>query len=296
MRSSGFRSLIPPIPLSDPHVARQGDAPARVPARRFRTLFLSDTHLGRKGCRADRLLDFLESHDAGLIYLVGDIFDNRRRVQSNIWSPTHDAVIQNLMGKVRNGTRIVYVPGNHDAIFRRHYGVYFDCIEVVESALHTAADGKRYLVIHGDCFDVVIKHALWLSSVGGRIEDVVRGLNGALNRLRRWRGLADWSLTETILARVNHLVTRGDLFQERLATLVLRSGAEGVICGHFHSAAIHQEFGVAYVNCGDWLENCTAVAEDSAGRLQIISWKHPRTAPQPHEFSPEAEAASTPAP
>ncbi len=255
-------------------------------------MFLSDTHLGAKGCRADRLLDFLTWHDAETIYLVGDIFDNRHPLRSN-WSPAHDAVIQDLMGKVRDGARIVYVPGNHDEVFRRHYGVYFDRIEVVESALHRAADGKRYLVVHGDCFDVVIEHALWLARIGARIDGAVRALNEALNRVRRRRGLADWSLMENMLARINRLITRGDLFEQRLTALAREHAAEGVICGHFHSPTIHERFGVTYANCGDWVETCTAIAEDAGGRLQVINWKDAHMAPILHDLSSDTEAAST---
>jgi UDP-2,3-diacylglucosamine pyrophosphatase LpxH len=262
----------------------------RDPQRRFRSLFLSDTHLGAKGCRADRLLDFLRRHDAEVIYLVGDIFDNEQPIRSN-WSPVHDAVVQNLMNKVRQGGRIVYVPGNHDEAFRRHYGVYFNCIEVVERALHTAADGKRYLVVHGDCFDVVVSHARWLARIGNHVDGAVRSLNAILNKARRLCGLADWSLMEIILSHVNRLITGGERLKHGLTALARGHAASGVICGHFHRAAIHEEFGVVYANCGDWIESCTAIAEDADGHLQIINWKNPKTAPIHHEFISEAEAA-----
>jgi UDP-2,3-diacylglucosamine pyrophosphatase LpxH len=298
-QASAARSIMPRIRRVFPQAtlsleANKARAQTRDPQRRFRSLFLSDTHLGAKGCRADRLLDFLNSHDAEVIYLVGDIFDNRQPFRSN-WSPVHDAVVQNLLSKVREGQRIVYLPGNHDEVFRRHYGVYFDCIEVVERALHTAADGKRYLVLHGDCFDVVVKHLRWLSWIGGHIDGAVRSLNAVLNRGRRLCGLADWSLMEIILSRLNRLITRGDRFEHRLTALAREHAAAGVICGHLHSAAIHEEFGVVYANCGDWIDSCTAIAEDADGRLQIIGWKNPQSAPVPQEFLSEAEAASVPA-
>ena len=305
------RSIIPRITLAPPRAAglpidSEAPAQAQVPPQRFRSLFLSDTHLGAKGCRADRLLDFLTWHDAEVIYLVGDIFDNSRSRRSN-WSPVHDAIVQNLMDKARAGRRIVYVPGNHDEVFRRHYGIYFDRIEVVEQALHTAADGKRYLVLHGDCFDMVVRHARWLSAIGDHMGGVLRRSQSLLNRVRRARGLADWSFSETVLSGVNRVITRGRRFEQRLATEVREQGASGVICGHFHSATIHEEFGVIYANCGDWIESCTAIAEEADGRLQVIRWKNPQTSPRSQQFlsdaeaeaeaepEAEAEAASTPA-
>jgi UDP-2,3-diacylglucosamine pyrophosphatase LpxH len=293
------RSIIPRITLALPQDAGrplEGEAQVHTqdPPRRFRSLFLSDTHLGAKGCRADRLFDFLTWHDADVIYLVGDIFHSLRPRRSN-WSPVHDAVVQNLMNKAHVGRRIVYIPGNHDEVFRSHYGVYLNGIEVVEQALHTAADGKRYLVMHGDCFDMVVRHAPWLSTIGGHIGDALRSCGRLLNRVGRASGLADWSLSEAVLSGVNRVITRGHRFEQRLTAEAREQGATGVICGHFHSATIHEQFGVIYANCGDWIESCTAIAEEADGRLQVIRWKNPQTSLQSEEFLSDVEAASTPA-
>jgi UDP-2,3-diacylglucosamine pyrophosphatase LpxH len=287
------RSIVPRIGPVFPLAAQAALAPAQAGGRqrRFRSLFLSDTHLGAKGCRADRLLDFLNWHDAEVLYLVGDIFDNRRPLTSH-WAPVHDAIVQNLMTKIREGVQIVYVPGNHDEVFRRHYGMYFDCIEVAERALHTAADGKRYLVVHGDCFDAVAKRLRWLSRIGGYIDDIVLGMDGVLNRVRRLCGLADWPLMEKFLSCVNRVITRGELFGHRLAALAREHGAEGIVCGHFHRAALHEDFGVVYANCGDWIESCTAIAEDADGSLQVIDWRNTEAALVTEQLSSEAEAAS----
>lgn len=288
-RVSSSESSVPQIGSASPKAALPPTADrkhgqASDSPRRFRSLFLSDTHLGAKGCRADRLLDFLTRHDADMIYLVGDIFDSWQTFQPR-WSPVHDAVLQNLMGKVRKGGRIVYVPGNHDRVLPRHHGVYFDSVEVVERVLHTAADGTRYLIVHGDCFDVVSTHAPWLSRIGGHVDRAMRAADTVLNRVTRFLGLTDWSLLEKMLSRVNRMITRGDLFGRRLATMAREHAAAGVICGHFHSAAIHREFGVLYANCGDWLENCTAIAEDDHGRLHLIAWKGSSPVTNPCEFS-----------
>jgi UDP-2,3-diacylglucosamine pyrophosphatase LpxH len=249
--------------------------------RRFRSLFISDIHLGAKGCRADRLLDFLSCHDAEVIYLVGDIFDNQQRIQCN-WSADHDAIVQNLITKVKKGQRIVYIPGNHDQLPRRQYGKYFGCIDVIDRFLHTAADGKRFLVIHGDCFDMIVQHAKWLASIGRLVDRVVRALNELLNKARRSRGLLDWCFMDAIIPRVNRLITQGDLFESRVASLVHEHAADGVICGHFHSAEIHQKFGIVYANCGDWIDSCTAIAENADGELQVISSKTQYAPPKIH--------------
>jgi len=298
VQAPAARSIIPRITLlpraASVSIESEAQTQTQDPPRRFRSLFLSDTHLGAKGCRADRLFDFLTWHDAEVIYLVGDIFHSLRPRRSN-WSPVHDAIVQNLMNKAHAGRRIVYIPGNHDEVFRSHYGVYLDRIEVVEQALHTTADGKRYLVVHGDCFDIFVRHAPWLSSIGGHLGGALRSCGWLLNRVGRASGLADWSLSEAVLSGVNRVVTRGRRFEQRLTAEARERGATGVICGHFHSATIHEEFGVIYANCGDWIESCTAIAEEADGRLQVITWRDPQTSPRSQEFLSDVEAASTPA-
>ena len=244
--------------------------PPWLPQRRYRSLFLSDVHLGAHGCRTDRVLEFLQRNDAEVIYLVGDIFDGWRPIRAK-WSELHDAVVQTLMARSRAGTRIVYVPGNHDEFFRRHYGIYFDRIEVVEEATHIAADGRRYLVTHGDCCDVFAGRRR-LSRIGSHLDGFVRGFNAILNGARRSIGFDDGVLIEAAVARVNRLIRYGDRFEERLSLLAASRELDGVICGHFHRAALHDDFGVIYANCGDWLESCTAICEEADGRLRVLDW------------------------
>ncbi|MFO1143595.1 MAG: UDP-2,3-diacylglucosamine diphosphatase [Amaricoccus sp.] len=255
--------------------------------RRYRSLFLSDVHLGAHGCRADRVLDFLERHDADVIYLVGDFLDGWRPIRSR-WSTVHDEVIRTLMARSRDGARIVYVPGNHDGFFRRHYGIYFDRIEVVEQTIHVAADGKRYLVVHGDCCDVFANKARWLSLVGSHVDGAVRGLNALLNRGRRALGFEDGKLITASVATFNRLIRRWDRFEVRLSALAQSQEVEGIVCGHFHRAALHADHGVVYANCGDWLESCTAIVEEADGHLRVLDWRgrRPVAAEDP---LPEAE-------
>ncbi len=247
------------------------------PLRRHRSLFLSDVHLGALGCRAERVLHFLERNDAEVIYLVGDIFDGWRPIRSR-WSPVHDAVIHTLMARSRAGTRIVYVPGNHDRFFRRHYGVYFDRIEVVEETVHAAADGKRYLVTHGDCCDVFVTRARWALQLGSHLDGAVRGLDALLNRALRGLGLPESVLISGTVARVNRWIRHADRFEERLSALARTHAVDGIVCGHFHRAALHEEYGVIYANCGDWLESCTAIVEEADGRLGVVDWRGRRPA------------------
>ena len=240
--------------------------------RRVRTLFLSDVHLGTKGCQADALLDFLRRYDADTIYLVGDIVDGWQLQSGWYWPQSHNDVIQKLLRKARKGARIVYVPGNHDEFLRDYYGSHFGGIEVVESILHVAADGKRYLVIHGDLFDVVIRHARWLALLGNRAYDTAIWLNTHFNIVRHTFGLTYWSLSRWVKLKVKNAVNFIGEFERTLASEARRRGADGVICGHIHHAVIRVDDGLIYVNCGDWVESCTAVVEHFDGRLEILEW------------------------
>jgi UDP-2,3-diacylglucosamine pyrophosphatase LpxH len=171
-----------------------------------RALFLSDLHLGTKGCQAEKLLEFLRIHDADLIYLVGDIVDGWQLKSGWYWPQAHNDVVQKLLRKARKGARIIYIPGNHDEFLRDFYGTHFGGIEVVESTIHTTADGRRFLVIHGDLFDVVIRHARWLALLGDKAYDLAISLNTSFNALRRAIGLPYWSLSQWLKLKVKNAV------------------------------------------------------------------------------------------
>jgi UDP-2,3-diacylglucosamine pyrophosphatase LpxH len=250
------------------------------PARRVRTLFLSDIHLGTKGCQADKLLDFLRHYEADTIYLVGDIVDGWALKASWYWPQAHNDVVQKLLRQGRKGTRIVYIPGNHDEFLRDYYGSHFGGIEVVEDAMHVTADGKRYLVIHGDLFDVVIRHARWLALLGDKAYDAAIWLNTRFNTVRRALGLTYWSLSQWAKLKVKNAVNFIGDFEDTLAAEAHRRGADGVICGHIHHAVIRSQPNLSYVNCGDWIESCTAVIERFDGGLEIIRWTETQTPPR----------------
>jgi UDP-2,3-diacylglucosamine pyrophosphatase LpxH len=241
-------------------------------AKRYRTLFLSDVHLGTRSCQADALLEFLRDHDADTIYLVGDIIDGWALKGGWYWPQSHNDVVQKILRKGRKGARIVYLPGNHDEFLREYYGTHFGGIEVQETAIHETADGKRYLVLHGDQFDFVIRHARWLAHLGDFAYDVAIVLNRLASGVRRRIGLPYWSLSAWAKLKVKNAVNVISRFEDALIKEAERVSAQGVICGHIHHAISREMDGVHYLNTGDWVESCTAIVEHHDGRLEIIPW------------------------
>jgi UDP-2,3-diacylglucosamine pyrophosphatase LpxH len=247
---------------------------AAVTPREYRTLFLSDFHLGTKGCQVGQLLNFLVSHNAQTIYLVGDIIDGWRLGVRWYWPDDHALVLKCLKAKAKRGTRVVYLPGNHDEFVRAHVGSRSDFVEFAEIVVHEAADGKRYLVVHGDCFDFVQSDARWLAELGDYAYVAALAVNTFLNRVGRRLGLPYWSFSQWAKMRVKGAVNFIGHYEERLVKAARENAVDGVICGHIHKAAMHDDFGLAYVNCGDWVESCTAAVEHDDGRIEIITWAH----------------------
>lgn len=238
----------------------------------YRTLFLSDIHLGTKGCQSSLLLDFLRRVDADTIYLVGDIVDGWRLKSGWYWPQEHNDVVQKLLRKVRKGVRLVYIPGNHDEFLRDYLGVHFGGVEVAETAIHQGTDGRRYLVVHGDAFDVVVRHARWLAFLGDWAYETALVINTYVNRLRRRLGLTYWSLSQWAKLKVKDAVNFIGDYELALVTEAKRHAVDGIVCGHIHHAAIHDRLGLRYMNCGDWVESCTALAETHDGDFVIIRW------------------------
>lgn len=240
--------------------------------RSYRTLFISDVHLGTRSCQAELLLDFLKYIDADTIYLVGDIIDFWRIRRGAIWPQAHNDVLQKLLRKVRKGTRVVYIPGNHDEGMRDYCGMHFGGIEIERQAIHVMADGRRFLVMHGDEYDVVVRYARWLAFLGDRGYELALWSNWPLNFIRRRIGLGYWSLSSYLKLRVKTAVNFIGEFERNLAEEARRRNVEGVICGHIHHAAAREVEGVTYVNTGDWVESCTAVCETATGELELVRW------------------------
>ncbi len=243
-----------------------------IEPRRVRTLFISDVHLGTKGAQAELLLDFLRHHDADTIFLVGDIIDGWKLKNGWYFPQSHNNVVQKLLRKTRKGARVIYIPGNHDEFFRDFLGLTFGGVEVYDNFIHEAADGKKYLVIHGDYFDVVVRHAKWLAFLGDGAYTFALTINTYLNIIRRKLGFTYWSLSAWAKLKVKNAVNFIGSFETTLAAEAKRLHVDGVICGHIHHAAMREIEGIAYLNTGDWVESCTAIVENYDGTMEIISW------------------------
>lgn len=239
---------------------------------RYRTIWISDVHLGTRGCKAHYLLEFLRQTESQSLYLVGDIIDGWRMKRSWYWHQSHNDVIQKLLRKARKGTRVVYVPGNHDEALRDYVDMQFGGVTVLPEAIHETADGKRLLVIHGDHFDGIVQYARWLALLGDTAYNLALTLNTGFNHVRHRLGLPYWSLSAYLKHKVKNAVEYISNYESAIAEEARRRGVDGVVCGHIHHAEIRRIDGVLYCNDGDWVESCTALVEHHDGRLEILRW------------------------
>lgn len=258
-------------------------APAHEPAEaarlHVRTVWISDLHLGTPGCRADALLDFLRQVECERLYLVGDIIDGWQLRRSWYWPQAHNDVVQKLLRKARKGTRVIYVPGNHDEFARRYAQLHFGGVEVMADCIHVTADGRRLWVTHGDLFDGVVQCAKWLAHLGDALYTVALRLNRDLNSLRARLGLPYWSLSKYLKLKVKRAVSYVSDFEQAVAREARRRGVDGVVCGHIHHAEMRRIDGVLYCNDGDWVESLTALVEHADGRLALLDWSRPEVLP-----------------
>ena len=239
---------------------------------RFRAVFISDTHLGTPGCQARALLEFLRRTESDYLYLIGDIIDGWQLKRRWYWHQSHNDVVQKVLRKARKGTEVVYIPGNHDEAARHYLGVDFGGIAIREEAIHTTAQGKRFLITHGDLFDGVIQCAPWLALAGDVLYALTLRLNRHFNALRAHLGLPYWSLSQFLKHKVKNAVSYIAAFEQALARETRRRGLDGVICGHIHKAEIRDIDGIQYCNDGDWVESLTALVETREGALRILRW------------------------
>ena len=257
-------------------MSRPLDANLGAPVEnRYRTIFLSDMHLGTHGCQAQLILDFLRHNEADTYYLVGDIIDGWRMRASFYWPQTHNDVVQKLLRKVRRGARMVFVPGNHDEFARQFIGLTFGGIEIARNAKFVTADGRRFLVLHGDEFDVVVRHSKWLALLGDWGYDLAIFVNTHFNAVRRRLGFPYWSFSAWAKLKVKNAVNFIGAFEKALAEEARRRSVDGVICGHIHHPMIRDVEGVTYVNTGDFVESCSYVVEHDDGRLEVMRWSRP---------------------
>jgi UDP-2,3-diacylglucosamine pyrophosphatase LpxH len=239
--------------------------------RHVRALFISDLHLGSKGCRAPDLISFLRQYRTDHLYLVGDVFDTWRPMGPN-WTRDHDEVVRSFLEMYRAGAKLTYLPGNHDALFHRFHGDHFGAINIAPQTIHTTVNGSRLLVIHGDSCDVFADHAPWLARIGAALESGMRYVHHGINQLLTRIGRPEWDGIENVVNSATKALRKYDRFEERLAALARSTGADGIVCGHFHQPALHHDFDVTYANCGDWVENQTAIVETEDGSLSLIDW------------------------
>ena len=260
-----------------------------------RSLFLSDIHLGTRACQADHLIEFLREHPSEHTYLIGDIIDFWAMHRGICWMPAHNTVVQKLLRRARHGERIVFIPGNHDEVLRDYPGVSFGGIEVHPEAIHETADGKRYLLLHGDEYDQVTRYHRWLAVLGDVGYNLLVRVNAWFSRLRRLlRRPGYWSLAGYAKSRVKRAVSFIFDFEDSLIHAVRERGLDGVICGHIHSPALRAEGGVVYVNCGDWVDSCTAIVEHHDGRLELVRAWQPLPAAVAAGPAPTVYAPTTP--
>jgi UDP-2,3-diacylglucosamine pyrophosphatase LpxH len=239
---------------------------------KYRAIFLSDIHLGFKGCQADFLLDFLKRTDSEFLYLVGDIFDGWEMKKKSYWPASHQAVVNAILKKAAKGTRVIYTPGNHDESARHYCGHTFDNIQISDTAVHTTADKRKLLVLHGDQFDSVVKYSPFLSKVGSSMYSQLLFLNRIINGVRRLVGLPYWSLAAHLKHKVKNVVSYIGKFEEAVVESARLEQVQGVVCGHIHHAEIVMFEDILYCNTGDWVESCTAMVEGHNGALEILRW------------------------
>ncbi|MBK1841081.1 UDP-2,3-diacylglucosamine diphosphatase [Azospirillum sp. YIM B02556] len=244
-----------------------------VPAvKRYRSIWISDVHLGTRGCQAELLLDFLKHTESDHLFLVGDIVDGWRLKKSWHWPQAHNDVVQKIMRRARKGVEVYYIPGNHDEAARDYVGLQFGGVHVVDEWVHTTADGRRLLITHGDKFDAVVRYAKWLALLGDHAYVTLLHVNTLFNWVRRKLGFNYWSLSAYVKHKAKTAVEFIGKYEEALGEEARRRKVDGVVCGHIHTAEMRDIEGILYCNDGDWVESCTALVEHDSGVLEIIHW------------------------
>ena len=241
---------------------------------KVRSVFISDIHLGFKGCQADSLLHFLHSVETDYLFLVGDIVDFWALMKNPFWPQKHTNVIRSILGKAKHETKVIYVPGNHDDSMRDYVGHKFGNVEIHRDYVHTTVDGRKLLVMHGDEFDLIVKNSRWLSNLGSYLYDKLLSLNHIVNGIRRLFNSSYWSLAAYLKHKVKNAVDYIGNFEDALAHFAEERGVDGVVCGHIHHAEIRDINGILYCNDGDWVESCTSLIEYNDGQLEILHWEN----------------------
>jgi UDP-2,3-diacylglucosamine pyrophosphatase LpxH len=259
--------LSPPVPSSPASAPEE-----KLPKKRFRTIWISDTHLGTTGCQAERLLEFLRATESEMLYLVGDIVDGWQLKRRWYWDQSHNDIVQTVLKRAKKGTDVYFIPGNHDEAIRQFIDLDLGGIRIRDEMVHVTANGKRMLVLHGDRFDGVIACAKWLAYIGDNLYTLILKLNHTFNSWRARMGLPYWSLSQYLKLKMKNAVSYISSFEEALAAEARKKKLDGVICGHIHKPEIRDIDGILYCNDGDWVESLSALVEDFNGQLRLVSW------------------------
>lgn len=272
--------------------------------QRYRTVWISDLHLGARGCRAADLSRFLKQIRCDRLYLVGDVIDMWRLRSRWYWPEDHNAVLRRILNHVKHGTEVIFIPGNHDDAARQFHHQEFGGVKLLPYAVHVTADGRKLLVTHGDQFDLVVQHQPWLSKLGAMGYELLISVNRYYNAYRRRMGKPYWSMSQAVKGKVKRACTFISRFEEYLMADAARRGMHGVVCGHIHKAEMREarvgDQRVEYFNCGDWVESCTALVEHADGTLEIVdglawnAWFEQMRESEPVEERPELEDAAVP--
>ncbi len=238
----------------------------------YRAIFISDLHLGTPGCQADALLDFLKENSSDNLYLIGDIIDGWQLRRKWYWPQAHNDVVQKLLKRARKGTKVIFVPGNHDEFAREFVDHHFGGIEVLDHASHTLLDGRKLWLVHGDYFDAVVQYAKWLAIVGDYLYEFTLRMNRHFNRVRAQLGMRYWSLSAYLKNKVKKALNFITDFENAVAHEAKKRGFDGVVCGHIHKAEMREIEGILYCNDGDWVESRSALVEHVDGKLELIYW------------------------
>jgi len=288
----GNSGMVMPFRIPDEPAGAAAE-PEVTDRKRYRTIWISDVHLGTRGCNAQLLADFLDRTDSDTLYLVGDIIDGWRLRKKFYWPSAHNDIVWRILKRARRGTRIVYIPGNHDEMFRQFAGLSFGGVEILLSDVHVTADGRRLLVLHGDEFDAVMLAHRWLALLGDAAYHLLMTMSVGINAVRRRFGLPYWSLSKMAKHKVKNAVEFISRYEEVVARAAAQRQVDGVVCGHIHTAEARVFGETAYYNDGDWVEGCTALVEHCDGTMEILHWADEvRRREQAHAAMMQEEAAA----
>lgn len=243
---------------------------------KFRSIFISDLHLGTSDCQAELLLEFLAATRSEYLYLVGDIVDLWKLQGSVYWPRTKNRIANLVFDKARSGTKVIYIPGNHDELLRDFAGSHINGIDVKLEDVHTTAAGERLLILHGDIFDDLVRNMRWVESLGNNLYELTMIVSRYYNRVRRILGFPYWSFAAFIKYKFKEAVRHIENFEEVAARHAGIKGYDGIVCGHIHHPNQRTLHGCRYLNTGDWVEHCSALTEDHTGRLTLIEWPRMR--------------------